>query len=219
MIVCGKIKDENNLIIIDGLCYDIKELYELIKIDISQGNIWGCNPYVKSEGLILPFSKEVKEMVLSEGIKRGILPKSTKWEDRTPLNADDKELHGYYLIDEKPTPQKWMQKGWASDGSAFPTPEYYAITFIFPQHKVKQNPGQTAIFPKNQEFKEFIDKKLIPVYEAGALWSKKISITEQRLVINPNIHLVFEDNQPWRWHANKLRDLEEEITRYSPAFL
>jgi hypothetical protein len=82
-----------------------------------------------------------------------------------------------------------------------------------------QTPGKTAIFPKTKEFKEFIDKKLIPVYEAGALWSKKTSVTLQKLVINPNIHLVFEDNQPNRWHSNKLKDLEEEIIRYSPAFL
>jgi len=213
------IKDENNLIIIDGLCYDIKELYELIKVDISQGNLWGCNPYVKREGLIMPFSKDVKEKVLSEGIKRGILPKGTKWEDRTPLHADDKELQGYYTMTEKRTPLEWKRKGWASDGTAFPTPEYYAITFHFPYRKRKQNPGQTVIFPKTKEWKEFIDKKLIPVYEAGALWSKKISVTEQVLVINPNIHMVFEDNQPWRWHSRKMQDLEEEISRYAPAYL
>jgi hypothetical protein len=213
------IKDENNLMVIDGLCYDIKELYELIKVDISQGNIWGCNPYVKREGLIMPFSKEVKDLVLAEGIKRGILPKNTKWENRSILNADDRELRGYYTINEKITPARWLQKGWASDGSVFPTKEYYAITFVFPHRLLKQNPGQTAIFPKTKEVKMFIDNKLIPVFESGALWSKKMSLTEQRLVINPNIHLVFEDNQPQRWHSRKMQDLEEEILRYAPAFL
>jgi hypothetical protein len=213
------IKDANNLIIIDGLCYDIKELYELIKVDISQGNLWGCNPYVKREGLIMPFEKGVKDKVLSEGIKRGILAKNTKWEDRTPLNADDKELQGHYTIIVKDTPKWWMQKGWAYNGTSFPTSQYYAITFHFPNRKLKQNPGQTVIFPKTKEWKEFIDKKLIPVYEAGALWSKKISVTEQILVINPNIHMVFEDNQPQRWNDRKIQDFEEEIMRYAPAFL
>jgi len=213
------ITNENNLIIINGLCYDIKELYELIKVDISQGNIWGCDPYVKRHGLILPFAKDVKDRVLSEGIKRGILPKNTRWEDKSISNADDKELRGYHSIVVKKTPAQWLQKGWAGDKTAFPTSEYYAITFEFPYRRINQNPGKIVIFPKTKEAKEFIDKKLIPVYESGALWSKKISLTTQLLVINPNIHLVFEDNQPNRWHSNKMKDLEEEISRYSPAFL
>jgi hypothetical protein len=211
--------NNKHLIIIDGLCYDIKELYELIKVDISQGNIWGCNPYIKRDGLVMPFSKDVKDRVLAEGIKRDILPKNTIWENKSILNADDIELRGNYKITVKKTPLQWLNKNWGSDKTAFPTPEYYSILFEFPYRKIGQNPGRMAIFPKTIEVKEFIDKKLIPVYEAGALWSKKISLTTQVLVINPNIHLVFEDNQPNRWHANKMKDLEEEISRYSPAFL
>jgi hypothetical protein len=39
------------------------------------------------------------------------------------------------------------------------------------------------------------------------------------LVINPNIHLVFEDNQPNRWYAGKMTALKEEILKYAPAFI
>lgn len=212
------IKDPKQLILIDGLCYDIKSLFELIQVDIPQGNVWGINPYVKREGLILPFDKSVKPTLLKEGIKRGIFPPKTKFTDHTPKSADDKEMRGTYTIQEKQTPPYWMQKGWASDKTAFPTPTYYAITFEFPNRKMKQNPGRTVIFPKTPQYKEFIDKKLIPIYQAGALWCKKRSVTDGVIVISPNIHLVFEDNQPNRWYANKLQTLEEEVLKFAPAF-
>lgn len=212
------IKDPKQLITIDGLCYDIKSLFDLIQIDIPQGNVWGSNPYVKREGLIMPFDKTVKTILLKEGIKRGIFPPKTKFIDHTPKSADDKEMRGSYTLQEKPTPPHWLQKGWASDKTAFPTTTYYAITFNFPNKKLKQNPGRTIIFPKTPQYKEFIHKKLIPIYEAGALWCKKVSVTDGVLVISPNIHLVFEDNQPNRWYANKLQTLEEEVLKFAPAF-
>lgn len=214
------IKDPRQLITIDGLCYDIKSLYDMIQFDIPQGNVFGINPYVKREGLILPFDKTVKPLVLAEGIKRKILHAKSKWIDHTPANADDKEMRGKCKIEEKKTPSEWLKKGWASDKSAFPTKKYYAITFEFPNRRayLKQNPGRTAIFPSTKEAKQFIDKKLIPVYNAGALWSKKMSVSDGIEVINQNIHMVFEDNQPNRWYAGKMQNLEEEILKYAPAF-
>jgi hypothetical protein len=112
-----------------------------------------------------------------------------------------------------------LQKGWASDGTAFPTNRYVAITFEFPNKKHKQNPGKTVIFPNTPEANKFIKNKLIPVWEAGALWSKKESVTDKVIVINPNIHLIFEDNQPNRWYKDKIKNLEEEILKYAPAFI
>jgi hypothetical protein len=212
------IKDENHLIVIDNLCYDIKSLFDLIKADISQGNIWGLNPYVKSEGLILPFDKSVKETVLKTGIKRGILPKTTKWEKRGPADADDKEMRGFHVIQIKDTPSYWLQKGWASDGTAFPTNKYYAITFEFPKRRLRQTPGRTVIFPYTPQAEKFINTKLIPVWQAGALWSKKQSVTDMVEVINPNVHMVFEDNQPQRWYKDKIKNLEDEILKFAPAF-
>ena len=213
------IKDPKQIITIDQLCYDIKSLYDLIQVDISQGNVWGVNPYVKREGLVLPFEKTVKDLVLSEGIKRKFLSKNTKWVDHTPEKADDKEMRGYYILEEKMTPTSWLKHGWASDNTAFPTKKYYAITFEFPNRRLKQNPGRTVIFPHSKEAKKFIDEKLIPVYTAGALWSKKVSITDGIEVLNQNVHMVFEDNQPNRWYANKIKNLEEEILKYAPAFV
>lgn len=213
------IKSENQLMIIDGLCYDIKSLFDLINADIKQGNIWGINPYVRREGLILPFDKHIKQQVLSEGMKRGILPSTAKYVDHAPASADDIEMRGTYSLKTKSTPVQWLQKGWASDGTAFPTKKYYAITFDFPNKQRKQNPGRVAIFPYTTDAKKFINEKLIPVYEAGALWSKKISITDGIEVINPNIHMVYEDNQPNRWYKNKLSNLEEEILKFAPAFV
>ena len=212
------IKTENQLYVIDGMPYDILSLFELIQADISQGNVWGVNPYVRREGLLLPFDKHVKDKLLNEGINRKILPKNSRWIDHTSKSADDIEMRGYYILQEKLTPLVWMQKGWASDGTAFPTKKYYAITFAYPNKKRKQNPGQTAIFPCTKEAKEFIDKKLIPVFEAGALWSKKTSVTDAVEVINPNIHMIFEDNQPQRWYKNKMNNLNEEILKFAPAF-
>lgn len=213
------IKNKKQLIIIDGLCYDIKTLYELIQADIPNGNVWGTVPYVKAEGLTIPFSKDVKDTIITEGIKRKLLSKNAKWIDHTPLTADDKEMRGFYELKIKQTPTEWLKKGWGMNGSAFPTNKYYAITFEFPNKTIKQNPGKTVIFPYEKKYKNFIDKKLISVYESGALWSKKMSITDRKEVINPNIHMIFEDNQPNRWYDNKLINLEEEILKYSPAFI
>jgi hypothetical protein len=212
------IKQKKQLMTIDGLCYDIKSLFELINADISQGNVWGCNPYVKRENLIMPFEKGIKEKVLQQGIKAGVLPKGTRYVDHTPENADDHEMRGSYTIIDKATPYHWLRNGWANDGTAFPTKKYYAITFSFPNRTLKQNPGQTVIFPHTKEAKAFIDNKLIPVYKAGALWSKKISASDGIEVINPNIHMVFEDNQPNRWSKDKIKNLEEEILKFAPAF-
>jgi hypothetical protein len=39
------------------------------------------------------------------------------------------------------------------------------------------------------------------------------------LVINPNIHLIFEDNQPNRWYAQKMAHLDTEILKFRPAFV
>jgi hypothetical protein len=121
-------------------------------------------------------------------------------------------------IQTRNTPYFWLQKGWGSDGTAFPTEKYYAITFDFPNKRRQQTPGMTAIFPFTKEAKKFIDEKLMPVYHAGALWSKSRSVTLGREVINPNIHLIFEDNQPNRWYANKMQELETEILKFRPAF-
>ena len=118
----------------------------------------------------------------------------------------------------KVTPAHWLLKGWASDGTAFPTQKYYAVSFHFPYRKIQQNPGVTTIFPYNKEAKNFIFKKLIPAYDAGCIWSKKLSVTDGVEVINPNIHMVFETNQPNRWYKNKIAALEEEILKYAPAF-
>lgn len=213
------IKDEKQLIIIDGLCYDIKSLFELISADISQGNVWGINPYVKREGFILPFDKTVKDTLLSTAIKRKILPRTAKWEKRGPIDADKKEMRGTYTIETKTTPIAWLKKGWASDGSAFPTKKYFAISFNFPYKKVNQSPGRTAIFPSTSDAEIFILTKLVPVWEAGCLWSIKNSVTLGIEVLNPNIHMVFEDNQPNRWYNNKMKNLEEEILKFAPAFI
>ena len=213
------IKDKKQLIVIDGLCYDIKSLFELIQADISQGNVFGINPYVKAEGFVLPFSKGVKEMVLEQGIKNKILPITTKYIDHTPVSATDVEMRGTCNVNVLDTPKIWMHKGWASDGTAFPTDKYYAVSFIFPYKKIMQNPGVTAIFPYNTRAKDFIYNKLIPAYNAGCIWSKKLSVTDGVQVINPNIHLVFETNQPNRWYSNKIESLEEEMLKYAPAFL
>lgn len=212
------IKEEKQLLIIDDMCYDIKSLFDLIEADIKQGNVWGVNPYVRREGLIMPFDKSVKEQVLREGIKRGILPAKTKFTDHTPASADDREMRGYYKIEIKNTPAHWLRDNWASDKTAFPTKKYYAITFNFPNKKHRQNPGRTVIFPHTPESDLFIREKLIPVYEAGALWSKKMSISDGVEVINPNIHMIFEDNQPERYYQDKLKNLEEEILKFAPAF-
>lgn len=212
------IKEEKQLILIDNMCYDIKSLYELINSDIAQGNVWGVNPYVKAEGFVLPFEKGVKERVLREGVARGVLPKSASYIDHSPKSATDKELRGTMTIQLKKTPSAWLRKGWASDGSAFPTPRYHAVTFDFPNKKTKQNPGRTAIFPDSAEAKAFINDKLKPAYDAGCIWSKKISVTDGIEVINPNIHMVFEDNQPERWYAQKLENLNQEILKFAPAF-
>jgi hypothetical protein len=119
----------------------------------------------------------------------------------------------------KNTPSHWLSKGWASDGSAFPTRKYYSVTFDFPYKKLRQNPGHVAIFPHDKVSEEFIEKRLRPAYDAGCIWSKKLSVTDGIEVINPNIHLVFEDNQPNRWYAGKTKALEEEILKYAPAFV
>jgi hypothetical protein len=213
------IKSENQLIVVDDLPYDIKSLFDLIQTDISQGNVWGINPYVKDEGLVLSFDKNVKPLILAEGKKRKILPMSAKWIDHTPASADDKQLRGHYILEEKTTPTQWLSKGWASDGTAFPTNKYYSVTFEFPNKKVRQSPGKTAIFPLTKKTLQFINQKLIPVYQAGALWSRKTSITDKIEVINPNIHLIFEDNEPQRWYKGKIESLEEEILKFAPAFV
>ena len=212
------IKTEKQLMDVDGYAYDIKSLFDLIQADIPQGNVWGTDPYARRLGFARPFEKNVKENVLQEGIKRGILSSNTRWTDHTPEKADDKEMRGTYRITVKNTPQHWMTKGWASNGSAFPTSQYYAVSFSFPYAKHSVNPGNTVIFPFTPAAKEFIDKKLIPVYKAGALWSKSRSVTMGKEVINPNVHLIFEDNQPQRWYAKKLHELELEIQKFAPAF-
>jgi hypothetical protein len=60
------IKNVNNLIIIDGLCYDIKELYELIKVDISQGNIWAGQVmerhFQQKNIMLLHLNSHIKEL-------------------------------------------------------------------------------------------------------------------------------------------------------------
>jgi hypothetical protein len=214
------IKDKKQLIVIDYIdINDIKSLFELIQTDTPQGNVFGINPYVKTEGFVLPFAKGVKEMVLEQGIKNEILPKNTKYIDHTPASATDIEMRGTCNVIVLDTPKAWMHKGWASDGTAFPTDKYYGVSFIFPYKKIKQNPGITAIFPYNTRAKDFIYNKLIPAYNAGCIWSKKMSVTDGVQVINPNIHLVFDSNQSNRWYSNKIESLEEEMLKYAPAFL
>jgi hypothetical protein len=212
------VKNDKQLIIIDNMCYDIKSLFDLIQTDIPQGNVFGINPYIKAEGFILPFDKGVKELVLKQGIEKGVLPTSAKYIDHTPKSATDKEMRGTCEVRVKKTPSHWLFKGWASDGTAFPTQQYYAVSFYFPLKKTPQNPGTTAIFPYNKEAENFIYKKLIPAYDAGCIWSKKHSVTDNVQVINQNIHMVFETNQPNRWYKNKIAALEEEILKYAPAF-
>lgn len=212
------IKRPEQLIVIDNLCYDLRSLFELIQADIPNGNVWGINPYVKGEGFVLPFEKSVKEHVLKECLRRGLLPKGTRYIDHSPAGADDREMRGQMTVAIKNTPDRWLSRGWASDGSPFPTPKYYAVTFDFPHRKLKQNPGRTAIFPHNREAEAFIEGRLRPAYDAGCLWSKKLSVTDRVEVINPNLHLIFEDNQPQRWYAGKLAALEEEVLKYAPAF-
>lgn len=213
------IKSPQQLFVLDNMCYDLRSLFELIQADIPNGNVWGINPYVKAEGFVLPFDKAVKEQVLKEAIKRKILPKGTRYIDHSPANADDKEMRGTMMVAVKTTPPHWLSKGWGSDGSAFPTRKYYAVTFDFPHRRLKQNPGRTAIFPYDKESEQFIEKRLRPAYDAGCIWSKKLSVTDRVEVINPNIHMVFEDNQPNRWYAGKTKALEEEILKYAPAFV
>ena len=213
------IKSPDQLMIIDNMCYDLRSLFQLIQSDIPNGNVWGINPYVKGEGFVLPFEKSTKDQVLKECIKRGLLPKGTHYIDHSPAAADDKEMRGTMTVAIKNTPTHWLSKGWASDGSAFPTRKYYAVTFEFPHRHLKQNPGQTAIFPHDKASQEFIEKRLRPAYDAGCIWSKKLSVTDRVEVINPNIHLVFEDNQPNRWYTGKIKALEEEILKYAPAFV
>jgi hypothetical protein len=127
-------------------------------------------------------------------------------------------MRGFHVIQIKDTPSYWLQKGWASDGTAFPTNKYYAITFEFPKRRLRQTPGRTVIFPYTPQAEKFINTKLIPVWQAGALWSKKQSVTDRIEVINPNVHMVFEDNQPQRWYKDKIKNLEEEILKFAPAF-
>lgn len=212
------IKKPEQLLIIENLCYDLRSLFELIQADIPNGNVWGINPYVKAEGFVLPFERSVKDKVLKECIKRGLLPKGTRYIDHSPASADDREMRGQMIVSVKTTPAHWLSKGWASDGSAFPTRQYYAVTFDFPNRRLKQNPGRTAVFPYDKAAEAFIEKRLRPAYDAGCVWSKKLSVTDRVEVINPNLHLIFEDNQPQRWYAGKLASLEEEVLKYAPAF-
>ena len=213
------IKEEKQLIIIDGFCYDIYSLFEMIQADINQGNVWGTNPYVKNEGFVLPFDKTVKQTLLSEGIKRGVLPKNAKYIDHSPASAADLEMRGTCVVTKKNTPALWLKNGWASDGSAFPTKTYYSIEFKFPNKRRMQTPGRLAIFPDNDEAKAFIYDKLMPIYNAGALWAKKLSVTDGVENISPNIHLIFEDNQPYRWYKDKLENLDMDVLKYSPAYI
>ena len=213
------IKNEKQLIIHDNMCYDIVSLIELIKADISQGNVWGLNPYVKQEGLILPFEREFKDTLLTLAKKKQLVPQTMKWEDRSPKSAKDVELRGQCTVSYKKTPTSWLKKGWASDGTRFPTKTYISIFFSFPRLKCAQQPGKTIILPDNEEAEDFMYLQLLPVYLEGALWSKKISVSTGILVLNPNVHFTFEDNRPERWYADKISNLKGEMLKFAPGFL
>ena len=212
------IKDKKQLIVHDNVCYDIVSLINLIKADISLGNVWGLNPYLKQEGLVFPFEKDFKEKLLHMAKKNSLVPSTLEWENRHPQYADDLDLRGSCFMSYKKTPFNWLKKGWASDGSAFPTTSLVALRFQF-NTNFPQQPGRTIILPDTAEVDDFIHLQLLPVYLEGALWSKKISATTGKMVLSPNVHFVFEDNQPERWYTDKLVNLKMEMAKFSPGFL
>ena len=215
------IKNENQLIVYDNMCYDIVSLIELIKVDISQGNVFGLNPYVKSEGLAMPFPIGFKESLLAKAKKNKLIQSTTQWENRSPLSSDNIELRGKCVVSYMNTPNKWLSPGWGSDKSQFPTKSLICVSFIYPNlpDTVSQQPGYHTFFPDTKESEDFIDMQLIPTFLNGALWSQKMSVTTGAMVMNPNVHLMFFENQPERWYAKKQQSLEEEMSKFSPGFL